>query len=142
MVIVDASIAAKWLFSEELSAEAVAFGMRQNGKIAPSLIRLELYNTIWKRLRSGVVDAAMAKLMCERCVGDFEEIMPIESLGARASAMMIELAHPIYDCLYLALAERERLPLITVDKRLIEAGRRLASVDVVHLLDFQGRDAA
>ncbi len=62
--------------------------------------------------------------------------VPIEELASRAAEIMIELTHPIYDCLYLALAERERAPLITVDKRLIEIGQKLGTVEVVHLRDL------
>jgi len=41
--------------------------------------------------------------------------------------MAQQLAHPVYDCVYLALAERERATLITADERLLGRleGRRL-----------------
>jgi predicted nucleic acid-binding protein len=37
----------------------------------------------------------------------------------RALAIAIELRHPVYDCFYLALAERNTSPLVTADERLI-----------------------
>lgn len=34
-----------------------------------------------------------------------------------ALALAQELDHPVYDCLYLALVEREKRPLVTADRR-------------------------
>jgi predicted nucleic acid-binding protein len=52
----------------------------------------------------------------------------------RALAMARRLAHPVDDCVYLALAERERAALVTADERLprAAAARRLG-VAVVDL---------
>ena len=36
------------------------------------------------------------------------------------------LDHPIYDCLYLALADREDVGLVTADARLVEKVARTA----------------
>jgi predicted nucleic acid-binding protein len=44
-------------------------------------------------------------------------------------ALAIRLKHPIYDCFYLALAERERCALVTADARLI-AAKGLKNVEV------------
>ena len=33
--------------------------------------------------------------------------------------MALELGHPVYDCFYLALAERRRTQLVTADSRLL-----------------------
>ncbi len=45
-------------------------------------------------------------------------------LANRALSLAIELQHPIYDCFYLALAQRENALLITADERLLSAARR------------------
>lgn len=51
-------------------------------------------------------------------------------LVSRALELAIQLKHPIYDSFYLALAERERAPLITADERLIRAAGQTKTVDV------------
>jgi predicted nucleic acid-binding protein len=38
--------------------------------------------------------------------------------------------HPIYDCFYVALAEREHCPLITADKGLIAAAKAIKGVEL------------
>jgi predicted nucleic acid-binding protein len=49
----------------------------------------------------------------------YEELVPAASLRERAFAMALELGHPVYDCFYLALAERRRTQLVTADSRLL-----------------------
>jgi predicted nucleic acid-binding protein len=51
------------------------------------------------------------------------ELWPTVWLAKRAFEIASELRHPVYDCFYLALAEREDAALVTADRRLI---RRLA----------------
>lgn len=47
----------------------------------------------------------------------------------RALTLADRLAHPVYDCVYLALAEHERATLITGDERLLARlrGKRIAA---------------
>lgn len=47
-----------------------------------------------------------------------------DALIAPAVRLMLSLQHPVYDCLYLALAEREGMPLVTADERQFAAARR------------------
>ena len=52
-------------------------------------------------------------------LGPFDELVPSEALHTRALELAIDLRHPIYDCFYLALAEREAAALVTADTRLL-----------------------
>ena len=47
-----------------------------------------------------------------------DRVEPDRHLQAEALALAIHLQHPVYDCLYLALARREAATLITTDRRL------------------------
>jgi predicted nucleic acid-binding protein len=55
-------------------------------------------------------------------------LVAMPALARKASDLAQELDHPVYDCFYLALAEREGVPLVTADVRLISkvaaAGRQ------------------
>jgi predicted nucleic acid-binding protein len=42
-----------------------------------------------------------------------------------ALAIAINLNHPIYDCFYLALAQRERCAIITADAKLLAAAKKM-----------------
>ncbi len=135
MVVIDASVAAKWFFDEPLADEAERIA-RTSKMIAPGLFVQEMHYVLWKKLRNGTISPIDAKDCALDMARSVQQLVPNEELAVRAAEIMIELVHPIYDCLYLALAERERAPLITVDRGLIEAGSRLGSVRVVHLQDF------
>ena len=52
-------------------------------------------------------------------------IEPDRYLQAEALALACHLDHPVYDCLYLALARREAAVLVTADKRLQQLAARV-----------------
>ena len=60
----------------------------------------------------------------------FANLVPDEEIRARDLAIAVDLNHPIYDCFDLALAERERAPLVSADKRLIMVGKKAKGVEV------------
>ena len=60
----------------------------------------------------------------------FTSLVPMAGLAARAAEIAIALKHPIYDCFYIVLAERERAPLVSVDKKLIAAAKRAKGIEV------------
>jgi predicted nucleic acid-binding protein len=122
-LVVDASVAALWVLEQEGSARAGAL-RNQGGLIAPSLIAAEIGSAIWKAVRRGAVTRADALVAMEAALLPFEALFPTEHLRGRALAFAMALEHPIYDCFYLALAEREAADLITADQRLLDAARK------------------
>ncbi len=123
-IVVDASVAAKWILPEAGSSAAAALRQQDSELIAPSLLAAEIGNAIWKAARRGNVSTSEALTGIEAALIWFETLIPIEELRVRALAFAIELGHPIYDCFYLALAERENAPLVTADEAMIAAARR------------------
>jgi predicted nucleic acid-binding protein len=122
-VVVDASVAAKWALKEEHSASASAL-RTEEGLIAPSLIAAELSSVFWKAFRRGTLsrtDALTALLLSLR---PFQELVATEGLHNQALSLAIDLKHPVYDCFYLALAERENAPLVTADETMLAAARK------------------
>jgi predicted nucleic acid-binding protein len=131
-VVVDASVAAKWVLDEQGSDRANTL-RSESDLIAPTLIVAELGNALWKAtvlLGFSQTDALSAIRMV---LVPFNRIIPLEQLRQRALELAIELKHPIYDCFYLALAERERAPLITTDKRLLGLRRKMKGAEIVSL---------
>ena len=129
-IVVDASVAVKWILPEAGSDAAAALRERDPDLIAPSLIAAEIGNTIWKAVQRGHVRRADALAGIDAALAFFQSLIPIEELRVRALALAINLRHPIYDCFYLALAERERCALITADRKLVQAAKALKSVKV------------
>ena len=124
-LVVDASVAVKWILPEDGHEEAVLLqDQYQDEKIdliAPTLLIAEVANVLWKRARRGELTAHDA----QRCFQGFLRDSPIlmESSTLEFSALGLALAHghPVYDCLYLALALEHRCDLITADQRFFRA---------------------
>jgi predicted nucleic acid-binding protein len=101
--------------------------------IAPELVIAEIANAAWKFVISDRMIAESAMSAVREVVKAFEELVPISVLKDRALAIAIELRHPAYDCLYLALAERDTSPLVTANDRLI---RRCAGMPFEKLVQW------
>jgi predicted nucleic acid-binding protein len=129
-LVVDASVAAQWVLPEAQSEAANALRQTAEPIIAPDLLYAELGNAIWKRAVHGDLSAASAVEALTAAAGAFTALVPMSELAQRATELAITLKHPIYDCFYLALAERARAPLISADKRLVAAGKKVKGIEV------------
>ena len=123
-LVVDASVAAKWILPEADSAAAAALREQDTELIAPSLIAAEIGNTVWKAARRGNFQRAEAIAGIEAALLWFETLFPIEDLRVQALTLALDLGHPSYDCFYLALAQRQNAPLVTADAAMIAAARK------------------
>jgi predicted nucleic acid-binding protein len=124
-LVVDASVAIKWILPEDGHEEALRiqdkFQDEEVDLIAPYLVVAEVANVLWKRERRGDLTA----LAAQRCFQQFLRDSPIllDSAAVSASALGLALAHgrPVYDCLYLAVALEQHCDLVTADERLFNA---------------------
>lgn len=119
-MIVDASVAFKWFVPESDSDAALALFETTEPLYAPDLVLTEVANAMWARLRKVDGDHGPAvKAAASALPRMLTLLVPVVELLPRAIELAFNLQHPIYDCLYLALAEREKAALITADRRLI-----------------------
>jgi predicted nucleic acid-binding protein len=128
-LVVDASVAVQWVLPEPQSDRA-ALLLNGEAIVAPDLVYAEIGNAIWKRGVQGEISPADAIQALATAIGLFTTLIPMSELAARATEIAIAIRHPIYDCFYLALAERERAPLVTADKRLIAAAKKMKGIEV------------
>jgi predicted nucleic acid-binding protein len=128
-LVVDASVAALWTLAQRGSDKAAAL-QGQGDLIAPSLIVAEIGNAIWKAVRRGDLPAREARTAVDLALGPLSALVPLEELHERALELSILIEHAIYDCFYLALAERERAPLVCVDGPLLAKTKTLKQVEI------------
>ena len=118
--VIDASVACKWYLDEPSSDKARKLAEEDGLLIAPDLILAEVGNVLWKRRLKNEIAAAQVAEIVGHLPGALL-LIPSKDIFARALAIAEALAHPIYDCFYVAAAERWEAPLVTDDKRFFAA---------------------
>ncbi|HEY6578862.1 MAG TPA: type II toxin-antitoxin system VapC family toxin [Rhizomicrobium sp.] len=116
-LVVDASVAIKWVVEEQGTPEALA--LRKSKLIAPELLLAECANILWKKARRAEFTNDEAFLAARLLQNADVEIVPMRPLLDTATRLAVALDHPAYDCIYLALAVARDCPLITADNRLL-----------------------
>ena len=116
--VIDASIAVKWVVEEEGTPEALALRQRTR-LIAPELLVAECANILWKKVARDELLREEALLAAKLLQGAEVELLPMRSLFEVATTLAIELVHPAYDCIYLALAIEIDCQFVTADERLL-----------------------
>jgi predicted nucleic acid-binding protein len=114
-VVVDASVALKWVL-DEAGGEA-ADAVLNEELIAPSLWLLEAANVLWRRSQRGEISPREAKDLLAELHHAPVAATAIEDDLSSAAELAHRLAHPVYDCLYLAAALRENTYVVTADRR-------------------------
>jgi predicted nucleic acid-binding protein len=134
MVVIDASVAAKWYLLEPGREAARALLLSGEALLAPDLILAEVLNAYWKQVEKGNKPGLGIRDIVDLLVRSVEELVPVTELAPFAAEIAIELHHPIYDCFYLALVEREQVELVTADDRLYRKTRRTRFAGAVRKL--------
>jgi predicted nucleic acid-binding protein len=114
-LVVDASVALKWVLAEP--GQAAAEALLDEDLIAPSLWLLEAANALWRRNLRGELGVDEAEERLSELFNAPVTSIPIEEDLSAAVALAQRLGHPVYDCLYLALAMREQAQVVTADRR-------------------------
>src|SRR5437764_389685 len=118
-LVVDASVAVRWLLNVAGSDRAYRLIREQNRVTAPDLVIAEIASAVWKAVRfAGLPTATAAEAIAQAATG-FHELVPARTLVNRALEIALDLRHPPYDCCYIALAEMRESRLVTADDRLM-----------------------
>jgi predicted nucleic acid-binding protein len=143
VVVVDASLALKWVLSEEDSRTAITLLHRWNIEktevIAPALFTYEATNILFRQVVTGKLtyDEAMKLLTKLFSIGIFLNFAQHKEISIRAMEISHRFGLPAtYDAHYVALADHEKCEYWTADKRLWTAiGSKLPWVR--RLSDYQ-----
>ena len=111
-VVVDASIAVKWVVAETGHEESLLLS-RAQPLIAPDFVLVETANVLWKKVRIGELMREQALQGLAFIREAYAELIPSSGLIERALNIALQLDHSVYDCLYLACAQVEQLEFVT-----------------------------
>ncbi len=119
-LIVDASVAVKWVLLEPQRDRALAL-IGAETLAAPDVLRAEFVQVMARETRRGAFTPEDARLG----LGLFDRVLirlePSTPLLDEAFAIALTLRASVYDSLYLALALREGAQVVTADQRFAEA---------------------
>ena len=117
-LVIDASVVVKWVVEEDGTSEALA--VRRRAKlIAPELLAAECANILWKKVQRGELSKEEALLAARLLQAADIEFLPTRHLLEATTRIAVELNHPAYDCLYLALAVERDCRFVTADERFV-----------------------
>ena len=126
-VVLDASVAVKWVVEEPASDAAVGLLEQPIIWLAPRLMLVETAAALRRKaesreLRAEAAAAGLATLL--DAVGQgMIRLADDEGVVSTALLLALDLGHKVPDCLYLGLAEREGAAIATADMRLAALAR-------------------
>lgn len=125
--VVDTNVVAYYLLATEpFVDEARQFWRVVSQPLAPAIWAAELANAIWVAIRTDVLAADEGHRRLELAGRLRIRSVSIRTLWQPALARAIATDVAVYDSLFVELAARRRLPLVTFDARLLRAFPQVA----------------
>lgn len=132
--VLDASVALAWFVDDPVAAYAVRVRKslaRDAQAVVPGLWHLEMANGLAVAERRGILTSAnstagitILEELLAQAIESSADLIPLRQVFTTARAFKLSA----YDAVYLDTARRERLPLATMDRRLLAAAQQ-AGVD-------------
>jgi predicted nucleic acid-binding protein len=124
--VLDASVAVKWVLPEVDTPRALAlrddFRKLIHELLAPDIFPVEVAHALTRAERRGVLKPQEAQSKLDDVLVTAPDLYSYLPLLRRAVALSSQHRLGVYDCLYVALAEREQCELLTADNRLASIG--------------------
>jgi predicted nucleic acid-binding protein len=112
--VIDSSVALQWVLPEHGVEEAEPY-LEADDSVAPDVVLVEVANVLAKKVRAGNMTGSEATQALQIVRDGFAKLVASETLISRALELSIMLSHPVYDCVFLACAERLETRLVTRD---------------------------
>lgn len=121
--VLDISAALCWVLPRPASPRAVRlrdeYRRGVHDLLAPSIFPAEAASALTKAERQKLIPVGQAGVLLTDILATPPALHPYEPLLARAVDISSRTRGGLYDCLYVALAEREGCELVTDDRKLI-----------------------
>jgi predicted nucleic acid-binding protein len=122
--VLDSSVALKWVLPEPDSAKALElrdeFAKGVHELLTPDIFLLETLHALTKAERQRKIAFGDAYPLWQAILIDCPDLHPHGPLLDRAAQVASAARHSVYDCVYLALAEREGCEFVTADEKLVK----------------------
>jgi predicted nucleic acid-binding protein len=134
ILVIDANVGLKWFIEEPRSPAARKILDKGASFIAPDIFIPEICNVVWKKVKNQEITAEQGQAIVSNVPMILDHIVPSSEVAKRAFALAVQFNHPVYDCLYLALAERESISLVTDDAKLVTVAKKARLARLVQAL--------
>ena len=125
--VLDSNVAVKWVLPEPDSPKALAlesdFRNQIHELISPDVLPIEIAHALARAERKNILLPGQAATRLASVLGYPPDLFSYLPLLPRAMAIATKARIGVYDCLYVALAEREGCELVTADQRLVNTFR-------------------
>jgi predicted nucleic acid-binding protein len=105
-------------------AEVWLFDIKE--KLAPEFLHIEAANALWKYENADLMSSVHTDRAWRNLIESGIRLVPDQEYLGQARVLARLLKHPIYDCLYLAVAIAHEAILITADRRFYNVALRYA----------------
>jgi predicted nucleic acid-binding protein len=122
-LVVDASVALKWVIEEDDSQAAQTL-IADHLLLAPDLLAVECANVLWSKARRGALTRDLARTALDAILATPIRLLPSSAHVSAAQTIAFDLDQTAYDSLYLAVALAEHTTFITADERFAAAASR------------------
>jgi len=132
-VVLDSSIIAAMFFVEEASRRALK-AAAESDLVTLDLAFAEVGNVAWKKAVLSRADKELTWKALQKCMSFIFEacdVVRFQDLASEAYDISVKTKTTFYDSLFLALAEKEQVPLLTLDKRMYEKAKDKMDVQLI-----------
>jgi len=137
--ILDSSVAFKWVVPEALTDKALLLrDDYRNGVhelLSPDIFPIEIIHALTKAERQGRIVPPQGGIHWHDLMKTAPLLIPSIPLVPRAYAIASQARIGVYDCLYVALSEKENCGLVTADDKLVNA-MQPSFPGIIHLASF------
>ncbi len=134
-LVIDANVGLKWFIEEPRSSAARKILDKKGASfIAPDIFIPEICNVVWKKVKNQEITAEQGQAIVTNVPTVLDHIVPSSELANRAFALAVRFNHPVYGCLYLALAERESITFVTDDAKLVTVAKKARLARLIQAL--------
>ena len=120
-------MALKWVLPEPDSSRAVHlrddFRRQIHELLAPEVFPVEIAHALARAERRRIIQPPQGAQRLADLLSTLPQLHPSLPLLPRTFEMASQMRIGVYDCLYVALAEREGCPLVTADDKLIRSAQ-------------------
>jgi predicted nucleic acid-binding protein len=119
-VVLDASAAVRAVMDPARQPALLDRLVQAEDVVAPTLLRVETANALWKYQRDGRLSTSEALERHAEALALVQRFVEEDILFPEALRLAVDADHPVYDAVYAVTARRQAATLVTFDRHLSE----------------------